>query len=49
MCSETDDLLRTILRRIIAEKEMLALLSSSDEDIDAFFLDRLMGCSSERR
>jgi hypothetical protein len=48
MCRETDDLLRTILRRIIAEKEMLTLLSSPDEDIDAFFLDRLMGAVKDQ-
>jgi Apea-like HEPN len=44
LCSETDELLRNVLRRIITETDMWSLLSSSNEKIDAFFLDRLMGC-----
>lgn len=44
ICVDTDNLLRTILLRLVAESEMWDLLSSSDERIDRFFLGRLMGC-----
>lgn len=43
MCSEMDALLRTLLQRIIADPKMLALLSSSHEEMDEFFLHCLMG------
>ncbi|MGH7869225.1 MAG: hypothetical protein ACREP9_16720 [Candidatus Dormibacteraceae bacterium] len=42
VCSKTDSMLRTILCRILADPQMLALLSGPSEGIDAFFLDRLM-------
>jgi len=42
-CTETDELLRITLRRIIDDTNLWSLLSSSNEEIDAYFLKRLMG------
>ena len=43
ICTETDELLRVTLRRIIEDNKLWLLLSSSNEEIDLFFLNRLMG------
>jgi hypothetical protein len=43
LCSKTDSMLRTILSRIIADTQMLELLSGPSEGIDAFFLNHLLG------